>query len=735
MSIRTTGTVCRAEPPICIAVGVRPRLRSVRLEALLVGVVVLEAEFAAHYAVKATHWAVMTDELQTAKLATSISHSGSPLPMIHGQSYGVSSQLYSLLIAPFFGFLSAPGAVTASHALNALLMASAAWPGYILARAVTGSRAGACVVAVLTALVPWVVFTTALLTENAAYPVFLWSVLAIYRSLASPTDKRGLVAVLSVAVAFFTRTQFFLLALLVPVALVVHEVGFAAVNRTEGRTRGSVAVSAIRTAISRQRVLVAASLVGVLAAGGLAAGGRLGSVLGNYGTTLRGGLFPGGLWHAAADHFDRVVVGVGIVPFLLACAWAIATLIRPTSKQAHAFTVVLLLLTPLLTLQAASFDLRFTPGAFPQERYLFYFAPLLFVGMVACVLEREQRLLRAGLLLALGLLFPWLAGATSYRAATVIYWASPASAFHGAMATSAGWLGLSADSLVRWGGTVIAVVLAAAVLSSRPRTTLAVVALALALFCGIETRHVFVRYALPAVTRPSTIPAARRDWIDAALPGGASVALVPNPYLGPEVWWDAEFWNKSVDRTLRIAHDPTYTPFPADEVSIDFSAGRLQGRNSSRLLVQAIDEARFHLAVTRTLEATPPLVLVQTAQDSRLDWAVRGIYPDGWTRPNATARLRFYSHNEAQHLEVRLTLATAREARKSQTYRLISAGRTLRKGTVVPGTFQQLTFSMSPPAHGFSEARLIVPEDVRLEDGRAVGLHIDLTTAPAARSS
>src|SRR5262245_52590816 len=132
--------------------GVRLRLRHVRPEALLVGVVLLEAELAAHYAVKATHWAVMTDELQTEKLATSIWGSGSPLPMIHGQSYGVSSQAYPLLIAPFYGFLSGPSAVTASHALNALLMASAAWPGYILARAVTGSRAGACVVAVLTAL-------------------------------------------------------------------------------------------------------------------------------------------------------------------------------------------------------------------------------------------------------------------------------------------------------------------------------------------------------------------------------------------------------------------------------------------------------------------------------------------------------------------------------------------------------------------------------------------------------
>src|SRR5206468_8669098 len=130
--------------------------------------------------------------------------------------------------------------------------------------------------------------------------------------------------------------------------------------------------------------------------------------------------------------------------------------------------------------------------------------------------------------------------------------------------------------------------------------------------CSIETRHVFVRYAVPAVTRSSAIPTARRDWIDAALPADASVALLPNPYLGPEVWWDAEFWNKSVDRTLRIDHDPTYTPFPADQINIDFSAGQLQGRTSARLLVLALDETRFHLADTTILSAAPPLVLVHT---------------------------------------------------------------------------------------------------------------------------
>ena len=712
--------------------GAKRRRRVIRIEAALVVIVLLEAGFAAYYAVKGTHWVVMTDELQNAELATSVARSGSPLPMIHGQSFGTSSQLYPLVIAPFYRFLSVPEAVRASHALNTLLMASAAWPAYILARAVTGSRAGAWVVAVLTALVPWIVLTTTFLTENVAYPVFLWSVVAIHRALTAPSDKRGLLALLALVVAFFARTQFFLIALLVPVALGLHELGFATLRKREGRRRLVPAASAVSAAVSRQRVLAGATLLGAAAAGALAASGRLGSILGNYGTTLHGGLVPAGLWHAAADHLNRVVVGIGVLPFLLATAWLIATLIRPATKEAHSFAVLLLLLGPLLTLQVASFDLRFTPGAFAQERYLFYLAPLLFVGMVGCLVDRGRKRLEASLLVALGLVFPWLAGLTSYGKSTAIYWASPASAFHGAIGTAAGWLALSGDSLITWGGAVAAAALAAAVLWGRPWVTLAVVALALLAFCFAETRYVFARYALPAITRASAYPQTPRDWIDAAVPEGTSVALVPNPYLGPDAWWDAEFWNKSVDRVLRVDGGPTYTPFPAEEIRIDFSTGRLRGRTSAKLLVRAVDEARFHLADEALLAVAPPLVLLRVGRQLGLDWAVRGISPDGWTAPHTAARLRFYSRGVAHRLHVALTLANASEADRPQSYRLIVAGRTVRHGTLAPGLFRPLDFPILVPAHAFAEASLVVPDEVRLGDGRIVGLHIDRIATSAA---
>ena len=108
----------------------------------MLGIVLAAGLLAVEYASQATEWAVMTDELQTSKLATSIAETLSPVPQIHGAYYGALNQLYPLVLAPLYGSLSAPTAFDAAHVLNAFLFASAAWPAYLLGRAVTGSRAG-----------------------------------------------------------------------------------------------------------------------------------------------------------------------------------------------------------------------------------------------------------------------------------------------------------------------------------------------------------------------------------------------------------------------------------------------------------------------------------------------------------------------------------------------------------------------------------------------------------------
>jgi 4-amino-4-deoxy-L-arabinose transferase-like glycosyltransferase len=250
--------------------------------------VLAAAAASAYYAVRVNTWAVMTDELQVARLAISIAQSGSPFPAIRGEHYGANSQLYPLLIAPFYGVLSATHAVAAAHVLNALLLASAAVPAFLLARSVTGRTDAGYAAAVLTTVTPWLVLSSTLLTENAAYPAFTWSVLLCQQALARPSPRRDLLALVGLALAFIARTQLVVVALALPLALVLHEIALAA-----RRDRSPAAVRrATADAIRSHRVLVSVYAAGLVAATVLGAVGGLGGLVGNYALPFHGNPVP-----------------------------------------------------------------------------------------------------------------------------------------------------------------------------------------------------------------------------------------------------------------------------------------------------------------------------------------------------------------------------------------------------------------------------------------------------------
>ena len=114
----------------------RLRPQVVATAALVVLWLGVSAVLAIWFSGRIRDWSVMTDELLYAKLATSIADTGSPLPRVHGTSIEVYNQLYPLLIAPLYGALSPPEAFRAAHVLNAVVMASAVFPVYLLGRQV-----------------------------------------------------------------------------------------------------------------------------------------------------------------------------------------------------------------------------------------------------------------------------------------------------------------------------------------------------------------------------------------------------------------------------------------------------------------------------------------------------------------------------------------------------------------------------------------------------------------------
>jgi hypothetical protein len=697
-----------------LRVAVRPHLAPVLV---LSGIVLGAAALAASYAARTTSWAVMTDELQVARLAVSIAETLSPVPTIHGAYYGAHSQLYPLLLAPFYGSLSAPAAATAAHALNGLLLASAAVPTYLLARSVTGSRAAGYAAAAFAAFTPWLALSATLLTENAAYPAFAWAVLLCHRALAEPSPHRDAYALAGLLLAFLARTQLVVLALALPLALVLHELGL---SLREGKTTRE----ALRTAVANHRLLAGAYLAGALFAVVLALGGSLGGIVGNYAVPFEGDLVPDGFWASAAAHFDQIAVGVGILPVLLAASWVATTAIRPAAREAHALAAIVAVLVPALTFQVTSFDLRFTPEQFIQERYLLYVVPLVAIGAAAWLARTTDLRLRLATLGAATAAFVGLLAFASYDLETLIYWTSPAAAFYPEIMWAAEAVGLSGTTLLQIAAAVLAGLVALCAWRA-PRLALASTAVVVSAFGVAQAAYVLDRYVGPTTSEREALAA--RDWIDEAVPGSPSVALVPGGPDGPTVWWEAEHWNKDVDRVLRIDSGPTHSPFPTDEVSIDLERGELAGSRPSDYVVVSTREARFRLRA-REVAAARRLTLLRVNGPYRLDWATRGLTADGWTLPRRLALVRLFGAGKAQSRIVTLTLAASRFAPRPAYFSLRNGGNVV-SGWVYPGGARPpVDISVCVPERGYADVLLTTNGRTRLPDGRAVAVHVERMT-------
>jgi hypothetical protein len=652
---------------------------------------------------RATSWAVMTDELQVTRLAESIGSHLSPVPQVHGAYYGALAQLYPLLLAPFYGLLSAPSAETAAHALNALLLPSAAWPAYLLGRAVTGSRPAGLAAGALTAFTPWLVLTSTLLTENAAYPAFVWAIYLSHRALSAPSKRNDALALAGLALAFFARTQLIMLAAVLPLALLLH--------------------TGPRRAVRTHPLLAVAYAAGLVVAGVLFAVRSLGAVVGNYAVSVNGDLLPHGMAASTAEHLTHVVVGAGVVPFVLATAWALRTLAERRGGNAQAFASLYAVCIPLLSIEVASFDLRFTPRAFAQDRYLFYLVPLFAVGAAAALTAQDAFRRLAPLVLASTGIVIWLVVQFGrYDERAVIFWAAPAAAVQTVFPSDA----------VLLAAAVLFVCIALALMWGAPRAALACVAVLVSAVGAAQALYVFSRYEDPAMTRPSATRLAR-DWIDRRVPVSASVALVPSPRDTPAYWWEAELWNKHVDRVLSVDGGPTFSPFPAEDARVDFRRGRLSGAQSSDFLVLSGGERRFHLVGVRRAAGTRVLQLVRVERPYQLDWATRGFTPDGWTIAGRTGTLRFYGAGAHGRLRVVIVLAASRRAALPLDFRL-RGGDSVRAGFVDPGGARPpVRMSFCIPPRGFVDVTLTTHGEVSLRDGRLVGLHLDrvsTTTAP-----
>ena len=628
-------------------------------------------------------WVVQTDEMLYTKLAWHIGHSGSPLPELHERRVGFVGVVYPMLLSPFYAVLGAVDAFAAAHAVNAVLFSSTAIPVYLLGRRVV-SPGCALVVALLSVTVPWTVNAAFVMSEPAAYPAFVWAVLACHVAIAEPSDRADALAAVALVLAYFTRPQFLFLVGVLPLAVLL--------------TTGP------RRALFQHRVLAAVYAAGALVVIVLAALGEAHRLLGDYGVTAtEGSLLPAIAWKSAALHVDVLAVGLGVVPLLLGGGWAYSAL-RSGPVRLRAFAALTALSLPILALETASYDVRFGGPEVIRDRYLFYLAPLLFLATAVCLFQ--ERLPLVGIA-AMTVFFSVAAVFADFAPVAGLWVDSAASVLNGLIHDESG--GLPAGVFVALCGAVLGIICLGLAFVPRPAAVLAVT---IALFCfgGAVAGYAFHRLldsntplGVPATGKPRV-----RDWVDRTVPAGSRVAVLAYPISrvwGQSAiqWWDAEFWNDRVRSALVTrSGNWTYTPFPSTTLRLDFATGRFEGTDAAPTYVLfAPNDSRFGLAGSQA--ATNGLVLRAVDRPYRAEWATRGLDAAGWTRPGRPATIRVFAPpgTRARIAQVTATLDAPPEAAGSVRYRLGDAA-----GAVAPGARVQATAAVCLPAGGHADLAL-----------------------------
>ncbi len=625
----------------------------------------------------------MTDELLYAKLAGHIGHTGSPLPVLHGEHVGFLGVVYPIVLAPFYGTLDPVGAFEAAHVVNAVLFASTAIPTYLLARRLT-TPACSLAVAVLVIAIPWALGAAFVMSEAAAYPVFVWAVLACQVALAEPSARHDGLAIAGLALAYFTRPQFLFLVAVLPLAAII--------------------VSGSRRALSAHRLLAGAYALGLLVVVPLSAVGEADRLLGDYGVTAtHGSLLPAGVWKAAAIHLDVLAVGLGVVPFLLGAAWTY-THIRAASPPRRAFAALTGLCLPLLALETASYDLRFGGAGTIRDRYLFYLAPLLLLATAMCL--QEATLPVIGIAAATAF-FAATAALADFRPVPGILVDSPESVLNGVIHDESA--GLPAGVFVAVCGVLLGLICLALAWIPRPAAVLGVT-IAVFAFGGSVAGYAFDRLLTSRTVAgfPVTGQPRVRDWVDRVVEGSVGVLAYPVSRdwgQSAEAWWEAEFWNDSATRAFVVDRTFTYTPFPATPLRLDRDSGRFEGtEHAPPYVLTAQNDSRFGLAGHQAA-ASAPFVLLSVNRPYRALWSTTGLDPDGWALPGRRVLIRVYAGpvQDGRAIRVAVTLDAPPEAQTAVPYRLGAA-----TGTVAPGGRTVAEAAVCLPRAGHADIALDV---------------------------
>jgi hypothetical protein len=560
---------------------------------------------------------IMVDELIYSELGKSVASSGQFLVRdVPSNGYGF---VYPVLIAPAFGlFHAVPTAYHVAKLINAVVMSLTAVPAYFLARRLL-SPVLSLVAAALSVLVPSMLYTGTLMTENAFYPLFVLAVLVLVLTLERPAPRRQVLLLAVCALCFATRAQavaLFGAALAAPVLHGLIERDLRARLRrfaTLYGIAGGAIVLALAATVARGRSPL--------------------SLLGAYRAATGSGYSVGDVAHYLLWHVAELDIYVGVIGFAALLAMWFAP--RGLSPGARAFVAATLPVTVLLVTEVAVFASRQSLRI--EERNDFYVAPLAVIAMLGLLARdavppsRRVRIVAAAVAGVLPVAIPFARFVNTSAISDTLgllpwWWLQDQGIHFGPLRIVALGVGLAVGAAFvlvprRYASVFPALVLVYFVLTS------AVVengrhgihqASEGALFAGIRKTH--------------------PDWIDRAVGRNADVAFLWHYAGETRPLWNNEFFNRSV-RTV-------YTVVGPDPADGGLPETPVFARKDGVLATSTGSAPHVHYAVSYIDIAGTPI-----ARDSQIGLtlyrvdgplviltSVAGVYPDTWGGHSVTYR-------------------------------------------------------------------------------------------------
>ena len=641
--------------------------------------------------------AIFMDELLHQGLGQSLA-AGDGLSL-RGEPTFFPAAFPALVQAPAWLVGDVPTAYALAKILNAIVMSAAVFPAFWLARMLV-RPSFALLAAAATVAAPAMLYSSYLLSEALAYPVFLTTVAVLVRALSRPSARWGALVVAVSAVAVTTRVQFVVLPLVF---------ALLALARPRELRRHLVPLAGFALAG------LAVALVGSGALGSYSGIGLVEVDLAGIAkwAALTGLLLP---------------FGAGWVVFPGAALGLVLLAARPHDRAEAAFARIAVCVGAAFLLQAGV--IAADESERPLERYVIYLAPLLVMAFFAYV-ERGAPWRRAyvGLAVVLGLAawlvpFPTLA---DFR----FSFDSPVLSAYG---TLAGWTGNANAATVFAAIPFLAgVALALARLTHRTAYAVAAAAIALLLATGVVAAigdHGMTERARTAWAAPQP------DWLDELRAGRADYLGLPG--ASPHFAWSLEAWNRDFGRPIWLGEAPRIDTLPSGTAEIaDDGTLLVDGRPArSGLLVVGDFGTRAELEGQVVAEPRPGLTLLRIPEAPRVASLARGLFHDGWA--NGNVRFRVWPEETRGGGTYRVVLGLPRGL-AARDVRLAVAGERERTVRLELGRAVTVSFrvgrSGAPPELRLSSDRAELVEG-RTANPRLVAFRIELLEwEPAVRAA